>query len=90
MQIALDGFDEQFGMFRIEPMTSALVIEANALLQRFGKNQALRTLDAFQLGGFSLIAEKDDWCFVSADQTLCRVAELAGYLTHNPTTHQNY
>ena len=85
MQIILDGFDEQLRIFHIEAMTSALVNEAAALLQRFGKKEGLRALDALQLGGFSLIAEKDDWCFVCADHVLCRIADLAGYVVINPT-----
>ena len=89
LQIVLGGFDEQFRMFRIEPMTSVLVNEANALLQRYGKKEGPRTLDALQLGGFSLIAEKDDWCFVCADYALCRIADLAGYVVINPTVRRN-
>lgn len=84
LQIALDGFERQLLRFRIEPMTSVLINEAEVLLQRYGKIEGLRALDALQLGGFSLITEKDDWCFVSADRTLCRVAQLAGYVAINP------
>lgn len=84
LQIALDGFEKQLRRFRIEPMITALINEADILLQRYGKIEGLRALDALQLGGFSLIAEKDDWCFVSADRTLCRVAQLAGYEVINP------
>jgi predicted nucleic acid-binding protein len=84
LQIALDGFEKQLLRFRIEPMTSVLINEAEVLLQRYGKIEGLRALDALQLGGFSLIAEKDDWCFVSADRTLCRIAQLAGYMAINP------
>lgn len=84
LQIALDGFEKQLKRFRIEPMTSALINEADILLQRYGKIEGLRTLDALQLGGFSLIAEKNDWCFVSADRTLCHVAQLSGYVAINP------
>lgn len=89
MQIALDGFDDQFKMFHIEPMTSALVDEASALLQRYGKKEGLRTLDALQLAGFFLVAEKEDWCFVCADDALCRIADLAGYKVINPTGQQS-
>lgn len=84
LQIALDGFEKQLRRFRIEPMITALINEADILLQRYGKIEGLRALDALQLGGFSLIAEKDDWRFVSADRTLCRVAQLAGYEVINP------
>ena len=84
LQIALNGFEKQLKRFRIEPMTSALINEASVLLQRYGRNKGLRTLDALQLGGFSLIAENNDWCFVSADHTLCKVAQLAGYVAINP------
>ena len=84
LQIALTGFEKQVKSFRIETITSALINEAEVLLQRYGKIEGLRALDALQLGGFSLIAEKEEWCFVSADQTLCRVAKLAGYEAINP------
>lgn len=84
LRIALDGFEKQLGRFRIEPMTSALINEANVLLQGYGRKEGLRTLDALQLGGFSLVAEKNDWCFVSADRMLCRVAQLAGFMAINP------
>ena len=84
LQIALNGFESQLKQFRIEPMTSALINEADILLQHYGRKEGLRALDALQLGGFSLIAEKDDWCFVSADRTLCLVAQLAGYVAINP------
>jgi uncharacterized protein len=84
LQIALNGFESQLKQFRIEPMTSVLINEADILLQRYGRKEGLRTLDALQLGGFSLIAEKDNWCFVSADRTLCLVAQLAEYVAINP------
>lgn len=36
LQIALDGFENQLLCFRIEPITSVLINEAEVLLQRFG------------------------------------------------------
>ena len=85
LHIALDGFEKQLKRFRIEPITSSLITEADILLHRYGKTEGLRALDALQLGGFTLIAEKDDWCFVSADRTLCHVAQLAEYAAINPS-----
>ena len=53
LKIALDGFEKQLTSFRIEPMTSVLINEAEVLLQRYGRNEGLRALDALQLGGFT-------------------------------------
>ena len=79
--VILNEFDHQFTQFHIEPMTSLVLDEARNLLKRFGKKDGLRTLDALQLAGFTLIAEKTEWFFVCADRLLCAIAEKAGFQT---------
>ncbi len=80
---ALAAFDEQTESFNCDPFGHATMQEAETLLKQFGKSDGLRTLDALQLGAFSLIAE-NDWVFVSADNSLCHVADIQGYKTMNP------
>ena len=52
--------------------------EAGTMLQKFGKEFGLRTLDAIHLATFSLIADKK-WLFVCSDETLCMVVKDLGY-----------
>jgi hypothetical protein len=52
-------------------------------LKRYGKKRRLRSLDALQLGTFSLISEKG-WFFVATDEILCGIAEDMGFQTINP------
>ena len=54
------------------------------MLQKFGKDYGLRTLDAIHIATFSLIAEKK-WLFVCSDETVCMVVKELGYQFLNPT-----
>ncbi len=56
---------------------------AEFLLKKYGKSKGLRTLDAIQLGTFSLISE-EGWIFVAADELLCEIVRDIGYKTINP------
>lgn len=80
---AVSGFQDEIASFHIEPLGQAVLIEAETLLNMFGKMHGLRALDALHLGSFSLVAEKD-WYFVAADDGLCKVAHLMGFKTVNP------
>jgi len=80
---ALIAFEEQTESFNCEPIGHATMQEAESLIKQFGKASGLRTLDALQLGAFSLIAE-NDWVFVTSDNNLCHISELQGYKTINP------
>ncbi len=82
---ACDGFVDQLLTLHVEPMTQAVLYEAERLLKMHGREEGLRTLDALHLGAFSLIADYD-WRFVAADFHLCRSAEKAGFRTLNPLT----
>jgi len=84
---AIDGFEAELARFNIEPLSHAIVREAEDLLKRHGKKHGLRTLDALHLGCFSLVSESD-WLFVSADENLCKVAEYIGARVFNPLKKQ--
>lgn len=80
---AIQGFEEEFSRFNIEPLGHAIVKEGEDLLKKHGRDYGLRTLDALHLGCFSLISE-NNWCFVSMDENLCTVAEYIGARVINP------
>lgn len=46
-------------------------------------------MDALQLGSFALIQE-EEWFFVAADETLCRVAMDMGFKAINPLDPEVY
>jgi uncharacterized protein with PIN domain len=80
---AITGFKEEISFFNIEPLGQVIIKEAESLLEKYGKIQGLRTLDALHLGSFNLIAE-NDWFFVAADENLCKVTQLMGFQSINP------
>lgn len=80
---AIAGFEDQIDVFNIEPLGNAVAKEAELLIRQYGKTHGLRTLDAIQLGTFSLISE-NGWSFVASDENLCNVAILIGYKAINP------
>lgn len=84
---AIEGFEEELNRFNIEPLSHATVQEARDLLQKYGKEYGLRTLDALHLGCFNLISE-DDWFFVSTDENLCKIVEYIGDKVINPVKKQ--
>ena len=61
--------------------------DAERLINRYGLNARLRTLDAVQLA-VALDLQKQGLvhAFVCADKALCLVAELAGFVVLNPET----
>ena len=80
---AVKGFEMQINSFNVEPLGQVILKEAEVLLKRHGKKRGLRTLDALQIGTFSLISEKG-WYFVAADEMLCEVAKDMGFAAINP------
>ncbi len=52
------------------------------------QGKGLRTLDALQLGAFTLLAEgEDDWQFIVADKTLAYVAHCENYSVITIVSH---
>ncbi len=83
LNLAIAGFNDQLTRFNLESLNQLILDEAVIMLQKFGKDYGLRTLDAIHISTFSLIAEKK-WLFVCSDETLCRVVEELGYQFLNP------
>jgi len=77
------GFEAQLHFFNVEPLGQAILREAEILLKKYGKKRRLRSLDALQMGTFSLISERS-WHFVAADDILCEIAKDMGFATLNP------
>jgi uncharacterized protein with PIN domain len=80
---AVNGFEEQLYFFNVEPLGQAILREAELLLKKYGKTKRLRSLDALQIGTFSLISERG-WYFLAADDILCEIAEDMGFAVINP------
>ena len=80
---AVIGFEEQLYFFNVEPLGQAILREAELLLKKYGKRRRLRSLDALQMGTFSLISERG-WYFVAADDILCEIAKNMGFAVINP------
>lgn len=80
---AILGFNEQLVWFNLEGLNQLILDEAGIMLQNFGKEYGLRTLDAIHLATFSLIAEKS-WLFVCSDDILGKVVIELGYKFINP------
>ena len=80
---AISGFNEQLVWFNLESLNQLILDEAGIMLQNFGKEYGLRTLDAIHLATFFLIAEKS-WLFVCSDDILGKVVNELGYKFINP------
>jgi hypothetical protein len=68
----------------LRPLETAVLDHGIRLLKEYGKTFGLRTLDALQLGAYSLLHESN-WAFVCADRNLVYTAEKIGFHVINPT-----
>ncbi len=68
----------QFDFFTVVPMASDIIRESTRLMQEFGFEYGLRTLDALHVAGLNTVAEPE-WTFISADKTQLAVAQKMGY-----------
>lgn len=85
LNVAITGFKAELKGFNVEPLNNRLVEKANELIEKFGKEVGLRSLDALHLAGFNLIAD-EQWRLVTADGTMERVGKLMGFSVVNPLT----
>ncbi len=83
LNIAISGFNEELYTFYVEPIRHTTIQEAESLINNYGKEYGLRTLDSLHLAAFILIATKD-WYFVVADEKLNDLIKIMGYNTINP------
>jgi len=60
--------------FTIIPLGSDIMEESKKLIEAYGKDFGLRTLDAIHVAGWNVVSELD-WIFVSSDINQSRVVE---------------
>jgi len=76
-------FEEQIRQFNVEMLGSSIIEEARQLMQEYGKEAGLRTLDSLHLAACRLLYEPG-WFFVCSDKRLCDIALQAGIQVKNP------
>ena len=83
-QVARNFDQDCADRFDIEPLTSAVVQQAKELLNKHGRQRALRSLDALQLASFAIVRASEEAIFVCADGHLCEIVRLEGFSVLNP------
>lgn len=83
LEEALNVFEKEWIRFRIEPLGSGILIEAQKLIKIHARKVGLRTLGALHLATFQLISEKG-WKFVVADKILANTAMKLNTEVFNP------
>lgn len=78
------GFQERWAFFSVQPINRKVVDEAEHLLNIYGSNFGLRSLDALHIAGFQLVAQ-EGWYFVASDKALCKVLEDIGLNVLDPS-----
>jgi len=76
----LQAIYNQFNLFSVIPLDAAIAAEAQLLIKRFGKEIALKTLDALHIAGWFVLANPD-CCFVSSDHNQLKVVEILNHQT---------
>jgi len=85
LNTALRFFSEQLISFNVESIGPGVLKEAENLLDDYGMDFGLRTLDALHLGAFQLISEKD-WVFITSDKNLTEAAKASGAKVLDPAS----
>jgi len=88
-QVALDNFARDCtDRFILIPLTSRLAERARSLVDKYGQELAIRTLDAIQLAAGLLMVQEgnelEEWRLVGADAVLLNLGRQEGMLTINP------
>jgi predicted nucleic acid-binding protein len=81
---ALDGFSSEFSRFNTSKIGSAVLDEAETLVNRLGKSMGLRALDAIHLATFSLFNQLEEMPFVATDEILLTTARSLRAKIINP------
>ncbi len=76
-------FEDEWQLFRTEPLGQGVIEEAEQLIKQHSKTVGLRTLDALHLATFRLISQSS-WKFVVADQILLKTAKSLDIPVFNP------
>lgn len=83
LEEVLSIFGDEQKRFRIEPLGSGILAEADKLIRDHARTIGLRTLDALHLATFRLISQSD-WQFVVADKVLAKAAAQLKLPVFNP------
>ena len=86
LQIAFDSFNAYLQKISIRPLSSITITEAENLFDKY-YSYGLRTLDALQFASFSLLSDNEIY-FVTADNKLCQIVEIAGFSIINPVFYK--
>ena len=78
LQETLSGFDIEWAQFNHQPLSDAVVAEADKLMRRKAQQYGLRALDALQFASFIFLAE-GDWAFVVADGLLADIVAAENF-----------
>lgn len=81
---ALQSLSASLFRFEVIDLIGSHLIRAASLIEQFGTQHALRTLDSLQLASF-LSQAQPDWWFVTSDQGFARIVRLMGYQVLDPT-----
>jgi len=81
---ALDGFSSEFSRFNTSKIGTAVLHEAETLVNRLGKSMGLRALDAIHLATFSLFNQLEEMPFVATDEILLSAARSIRARVINP------
>jgi len=83
LEVVIDSFNEQLIEFNQELLGTAVLYEAEQLMNEYAKEHGLRSLDALHLAACRILQSKN-WCFVCADNRLCNIAKLCKINVLNP------
>jgi predicted nucleic acid-binding protein len=75
--------------FVVMPLSAIVSQKAKALLRKYGKVKALRSLDALHLGACSIARTDGPPIFVCSDSRLLEIAALEGHAVLNPEDPPN-
>ncbi len=73
--------------FIVTPLNRKIVREAITIINKYGNEASIRTLDAIQLAA-SLMENMDDLIFVCSDIKLIKICKLENMETKNPETEE--
>ena len=87
---ALQSLKASLFRFEVIDFASSQLTQAASLLEHFGAEHDLRTLDSLQLASF-LSKAQPDWRFVTSDTKLVNIVGVLGYQVINPNSpNPNY
>jgi uncharacterized protein len=82
---ALRSFENDCAQrFVLQPLAGGVMEGAKDLLNKHGRQSALRSLDALQLASALVVQRRSQTVFVCADGCLCRIATSEGLMVLNP------